>query len=64
MKHLLNRTSPKGQPFIGTCALCGTANLTLKDFANDECANQRRLTQDEAVVEAIVGAPTSRQREP
>lgn len=53
-RHSLNRTSPKGGPFIGTCALCGKAGLTLDDM-RDECENQRGLTQDEAVVEAILG---------
>ncbi len=53
MAHaLINRTSPKGQPFVGTCAACGKTGLT---FANmkDECENQRGLTQEQALLEAI-----------
>ena len=57
-RHSIERTSPKGEgyKFIGTCRLCGTPNLT---FANmdDECPNQRGLTADEALIEAIEGAP-------
>jgi hypothetical protein len=53
-KHSLRRTSPKGGPFIGTCFLCGTPNLTLENM-QDECPNQRGLTQDQAVVEAVLG---------
>lgn len=56
--HSLNRTSPKGGPFIGTCALCGKAGLTL-DNMRDECENQRALTQDEAVIEAVLGPDRS-----
>jgi hypothetical protein len=52
--HSLNRTSPKGHSFVGTCALCGKPNLTISDM-NTECENTRGLTQDEAVVEAILG---------
>ena len=52
--HSLNRTSPKGQSFIGTCSLCGKPNLTISDM-NTECENTRGLTADEAVVEAITG---------
>lgn len=52
MGHSIQRTSPKGQKFIGTCSLCGTPNLTTANI-RDECANQRGLTQDEALIEAI-----------
>jgi hypothetical protein len=52
--HSLNRTSPKGHSFIGTCALCGKSDLTIGDM-NTECENTRGLSQDEAVVEAIIG---------
>lgn len=55
--HSLNRTSPKGQSFVGTCALCGKVNLTLAAM-NSECDNQRGLTQEEAALEAIVGTST------
>lgn len=52
MAHSLRRTSPKGEPFVGTCVLCGTDNLRMADV-NNECPNQRGLTHDEAVIEAI-----------
>lgn len=57
-RHSIQRTSPKGQDFVGTCSLCGTPNLT---FANihDECSNQRKLTEEDAVMEAITGVPHS-----
>lgn len=50
--HSLRRTSPKGTPFVGTCILCGQDNLTPRNM-NDECPNQRGLTQDEALAESI-----------
>jgi hypothetical protein len=56
MKHSLERTSPKGpgQKFIGTCRLCGTPNLPASAVF-DDCPNQRGLTEDEALMEAIEG---------
>jgi len=56
MKHSLERTSPKGGPFIGTCTLCGKTDLPI-GAATQDCENVRGLTQDEAVVEAITGVP-------
>jgi hypothetical protein len=55
-QHSLNRTSPKGGPFVGTCALCGKTGLTF-DNMRDECDNQRNLTQDEALIEAVSTVP-------
>ncbi len=54
--HCIERISPKGpgQPFIGTCRLCGTPGLRAEQ-ALEECPNQRGLTADQAVVEAITG---------
>lgn len=54
--HSIERTSPKGpgQKFIGVCFLCGTSGLTASD-ALKECPNQRGLTQDDALIEAIKG---------
>jgi hypothetical protein len=56
MKHAVHRTSPKGpgQPFIGTCANCGTPNLPAS-AALEDCPNVRGVTQDEALIEAITG---------
>ncbi|SEK36480.1 hypothetical protein SAMN04515666_101332 [Bosea lupini] len=50
--HAIERTSPKGGPFIGTCRLCGTPGLSAAD-ALQPCPNQRGLTADEALLEAI-----------
>lgn len=30
MSHALERTSPKGQLFVGYCVKCGAVNLTLQ----------------------------------
>ena len=59
--HSLRRTSPKGpgQPFIGTCTLCGTPNLPAS-AVHEECPNQRGLTCDEALIEAIDPPQSSR----
>ena len=43
-----------GQKFIGTCVLCGETGLTSGD-ALKPCPNQRGVTQDEALLEAIEG---------
>ena len=53
MKHALERTSPKGEPFVGTCWLCGKQGVTLAQMASEECPNIRGLTQEEALFEAI-----------
>ena len=50
---LVNRTSPTGQPFVGTCAACGITGITFDRLVTDECANARQITQEEALIEAI-----------
>ena len=58
MRHpIINRTSPKGQPFVGTCAACGKTGLTWEHM-KEECENVRGLSQEEAVIEAIRGPET------
>lgn len=52
--HALERTSPFGTKFVGTCIKCGKKNLTTADM-NEPCANVRNLPQDEALLEAING---------
>ncbi len=52
MKHSIERTNPKGQPFIGVCRLCGEQNLKITDATKD-CPNVRGLSPDEALLEAI-----------
>jgi hypothetical protein len=57
MKHAVERTSPKGpgQPFIGTCRLCGMAGLKAS-AAMEDCENVRGLSSDEAMIEVITGS--------
>lgn len=54
MKHSLERTSPKGELFIGVCTLCGQRDLPMKAI-HEDCPNTRGLSPDEAVLEAITG---------
>jgi hypothetical protein len=56
--HSVRRTSPKGegQKFVGVCVLCGQQGLTLSDM-NQECPNQRGLSQRDALIEAVTGRP-------
>lgn len=54
VKHHIERTSPKGQPFIGTCRLCGMTGLKAS-AALEDCENVRGLSAEEALIEAIVG---------
>lgn len=58
MMHHIERTSPKGEPFVGTCHLCGKSNLKMS-AALDECENVRGLSEDEAMVESVVGPDQS-----
>jgi hypothetical protein len=51
-RHSLERTSPKGGPFLGTCRKCGQQNLTLK-AAFEECENVRGTTPEQDILEAI-----------
>ena len=51
--HNVRRTNPKGIPFRGTCVLCGQDDMTMKEAMTTECPNQRELTGDEALLEAI-----------
>jgi hypothetical protein len=62
--HSIERTSPKGpgMPFIGTCVLCGKADLPITAM-REECENQRGLSQEQALIEAI-GAPKSNWPDP
>lgn len=50
------RTSPKGVPdFVGRCPACGKQGLTWDDFKNDECPNPQGMTQERALIGAILG---------
>lgn len=52
--HLIDRTSPMGGPFRGTCRYCGATELPAS-AATLECpaATEAGLTSDETVVDAI-----------
>ena len=54
MKHHVERTSPKGQAFVGTCRLCGKTDLKMS-AALEDCENVRGLTVEEAMIESITG---------
>jgi hypothetical protein len=56
MRHpLVNRTSPKGPGhlFLGICAACGMTGITFERLATDECPNQRGMTSEDAILEAL-----------
>ena len=52
--HSLERTSPKGQDFVGRCVQCGTTGLTTP-FG--ECKNPNKITVGDAIIAAIEGEP-------
>jgi hypothetical protein len=56
MKHHVERTSPKGGPFIGTCRLCGMTGLAAS-AAREDCENVRGFSVEEALIETIEGPP-------
>jgi len=50
--HAIERTSPKGGPFLGTCMRCGRKNLSMGN-ALEECDNPSRMSNDEALLKMI-----------
>lgn len=52
--HSLERTSPKGERFIGRCVLCGATDLP-SSAALERCANPQRVSRDNALLDAIEG---------
>jgi hypothetical protein len=52
--HAIERTSPKGEKFIGTCFKCGRTGLTTADMG-DPCENIAGISEDEALIMAIEG---------
>jgi hypothetical protein len=52
--HVLERTSPMGEAFVGRCTLCGKKGLRSKD-ALKECANPARISADNALLDALEG---------
>jgi hypothetical protein len=53
-KHSLERTSPKGEKFIGRCTKCGKMGLSLPD-ALEECPNPSGINEEQSIVNAIEG---------
>lgn len=56
--HALERTSPKGGPFFGTCTKCGITDLPMSAVGKP-CANPANITEDEALILAIKGGTKS-----
>lgn len=54
MTHSLERTSPKGEDFVGRCVLCGKQGLPMT-AALEKCPNPRNVTNEEAIINAIKG---------
>lgn len=54
--HSLERTSPKGGPFVGRCRLCGQSDLPSK-AALWECPNPRGVSSGQVLIDAIEGEP-------
>lgn len=54
MAHSLERTSPKGTPFVGTCTKCGMADIPMSRL-HEECSNPANLSDDDALLLAIEG---------
>jgi hypothetical protein len=52
--HAITRTSPKGQPFLGTCFRCGRENLPAK-AVQEPCENLANLSADEVLIMAVGG---------
>jgi hypothetical protein len=52
--HAIERTSPKGETFIGTCFKCGRTGLTDADM-DDPCENIAGISEDDALIMAIEG---------
>lgn len=52
--HSLRRTSPKGQAFVGCCALCGKQDLPF-EAAREYCENPIAVGQEQAIIDAVSG---------
>ena len=56
--HVLERTSPFGEPFVGECILCGKSGLAARD-ANKPCENTFQLSVVDSLLAAIEGPEDS-----
>lgn len=52
MSHSLERTSPKGGPFIGRCTKCGMTDIPLSRM-HEDCANPANLSDTDALELAL-----------
>lgn len=57
--HAIERTSPFGQKFIGTCYQCRLSGLPMS-AALEVCENIAGLTEEESMAMAIEGQPAIR----
>lgn len=52
--HLIERTSPIGGKFLGTCRYCGETNLTIADGAKlCPAAAKNGITPNQSIIDAI-----------
>lgn len=56
--HTIERTSPKGGDFIGRCTRCGKDGLSFSNMS-EECANPSGETDEQSLIRAIEGGPTT-----
>jgi hypothetical protein len=61
VSHSLERTNPKGVPFIGRCVQCGMTGLPAK-AAKERCSNPGNVSSDDAVIAAILGPRDERKQ--
>lgn len=54
MSHALERTSPYGQPFVGTCIKCGQTGLNMGDGLK-RCPNDKTMSNEAAMIALIDG---------
>lgn len=52
--HCIERTTPLGQDFVGTCVLCGKRNLPIT-AGFEQCDNPDGVTPTDALLMAIDG---------
>lgn len=53
---LVERTSPKGEPFLGKCPVCGKDGITFEMLPSDAClAPPYSMTREDAIVRAVLG---------
>jgi hypothetical protein len=47
--HLVARTSPLGEDFVGKCVLCGTTGITIGVATSPDCPTPKQAAFTEAV---------------